>query len=67
MTDVKIKYTDGQEIKQELKDLVVAQKFVHIVIQTHRDQGILQTIKNITIHEDLQTIIQAYPIPGGQS
>ena len=67
MTDVKIKYTDGWEIKEALKNLVVAQTYVHAVIQTHRDQGILHTIKNITIHEDPQTIIQAYPIPGVQS
>lgn len=67
MTDVKIKYADGWEIKQELKNVVVAQTYVHAVIQTHREQGILHTIKGITIHEDQETIIQAYPIPGVQS
>lgn len=66
MTDVTIKYTDGQEIKYDADGIVVAQSFIHLVIQTHRDQRILETIKGITIHQEKLTDLIVFPVPGGE-
>jgi len=67
MTDVTIKYTDGVEIKQPVTDIVMAQNFVHAVIQTHRDHEILETIKGITIHQDKLSDLIVYPILTGDT
>lgn len=62
MTEVTIRYTDGQVIHSELKNSIIAQTFVDGIIKCHRNIGILNEIQNITIHEDQSNIIKAYPI-----
>jgi len=61
MTEVTIRYTDGQVIYSELKNTVIAHTFVEGIINCHRNIGILNEIQDITIQEDHSTIITAYP------
>ena len=60
MTDVVITYIDGQVVRNEIKNLEIAQVFVEGIVKSHQAVGILHEIKDITTHEGL-TINLVYP------
>lgn len=60
MTNVTITYVDGQVVKDQVKNIEIAQVYVDGIIKSHIEVGILHEIKNITTHEGKTTHL-SYP------